>query len=194
MALRPRLSFETFLAHVFKPSKNKQPTGLRRTTLTGFKNRRKARVNAFNRMDSVKQNILTYAGKREQYLRGEVTFMDAKRSLRSDAVQRGITRPLKTPYPTGVTTPDDLKRRIADILWQKTRPQVPTAYQRQKGLTPASQEDIRANVDRYLDEPETEMLTWDMGTFQTAARGHEVNGRRYLVFEGPAEHNPFWYH
>lgn len=192
--VRPRLSFESFLAHVFKPSKNKQPTGLRRTTLSGVKNRRRARVNAFNKMTSVKQNILAYSGKREEYLRGEVTFTQAKASLRSDAVQRGITRPLKTPYPSGVTTADDMKRRIADILWRTTRQKVPTPYQVQKGLAPTSKDRIEENVVRYLDEPEEIMLQWDFGDFQTAAKGHQVNGKTYLVFEGSNERNPFWYH
>jgi len=191
---RPRLSLTSFLAHVFSPKKNPQPTGLRKTALKWSKGRRKARVSAFNRMDSVKQNVLTYAGKREAYLRGEITYTDAKRSLRNDAVQRGVAKPLRRRYGQGESRSDALKRRIADLLWKTTRPQVPTAYQRMKGLTPASKEEIEENVDRYLDEPETEMLTWGLGEFQTAARGHEVNGKRYLVFEGPKEHNPFWYH
>jgi hypothetical protein len=145
-------------------------------------------------MDSVKQNVLTYAGQREAYLRGEITYTDAKRSLRNDAVQRGVAKPLRRRYGQGETRQEALKRRIADILWKTTRPQVPTSYQRMKGLAPASKEQIEENVDRYLDEPEVEMLTWDMGTFQIAAKGHEVNGKRYLVFDGDQKHNPFWYH
>jgi hypothetical protein len=191
---RPRLSFESFLAHVFSPKKNAQPTGLRRTSLKWVKGRRKARVSAFNRMNSVKQNILTYAGQREAYLRGDVTFTDAKRSLRNDAVQRGVVKPLRRRYGQGENREDALKRRIADLLWRSTRQQVPTPYQRMKGLSPTSKQRIEDNVMRYLDQPEDEMLTWDFGTFQEAAKGYEVNGKRYLVFEGSAEHNPFWYH
>lgn len=191
---RPRLSFESFLAHVFSPRKNAQPTGLRKTILKFTKGRRKARVNAFNKMTSVKQNVLSYSGNREKYLRGEITFTDAKRSLRNDATQRGIVKPLRRKYGQGENRSDALKRRIADILWKETRPRVPTSYQRYKGLSPTSKDKIEENVVRYLDDPEPEMLTWDFGTFQQAAKGYEVNGRRYLVFEGSAERNPFWYH
>ena len=192
---RPSYTFESFLAHVFSPRKNVKPTGLRKSTLKGSRGQRKARVNAWNRMDAVKQNIISKAGKRDAYLRGEITFTDAKRSLRNEAVERGIARPLKRRYGQGENRTDALKRRIADLLWRTTRQQVPTNYQRVKGLTPSSKERIEENVVNYLDDPEPEMLQWDFGDFQTAAKGYEVNGKRYLVFDGAGnQRNPFWYH
>src|ERR1700754_1914508 len=95
MAQRPGLSDETFLAHVFKPSRNPKPTGLRKTTLKGTHNRSKKRLAAFNRMSAVNQHILSASGQREQYLRGEANLADAKRALRTKAVDRGIVKPLR---------------------------------------------------------------------------------------------------
>ncbi len=192
---RPGFSFEAFLAHVYSPRKNAKPTGLRKSSLSGLKGgRKRARLNAYNRMDAVKQAVLAKSGKRDAYLRGEVTYTQAKQSLRNDAVERGIVKPLKRKYGQGEDRTEALKRRIADILWRETRPAVPTTYQRSKGLTSSSKETIEENVVRWLDEPEVEMLQWDFGTFQTAAKGYEVNGKRYLVFDGTNERNPFWYH
>lgn len=188
---RSRLTLHSFLAHVFSPKKNPQPTGLRRSTLKVTKGRKVARVNAFNKMTTVKQQILTYSGRREQYLRGEITFTDSKRSLRNDAVQRGVVKPLRRKYGSGR---DELKRRIADLIWQKTRTLQPTDFQRRLGTTRSNKQHIEDNVMNYLDDPEPEMLQWDLGDIQTAAKGYEVNGRRYVVFEGTTERNPFWYH
>jgi len=195
---RPRLSLDTFLAHVFSPKKNPRPIGLRRSTLKATAGRKKARVNAFNRMTTVKQNILTYTGDREKYLRGEITFTDAKRRLRTDAVQRKIVKPLRRKYgPSGPNTyqsQTELKRRIADFVWSKVRTLEPTDFQQRLGLPRASRDSIDQNIDLYLTDPDPEILTWDLGDIQEAAKGYEVNGKRYLVFEGASERNPFWYH
>jgi len=197
---RPRLTDDSFLAHVFSPKKNARPVGLRKTSLAVTKGRRKARVNAFNRMDAVKQAILGRSGAREQYLRGEITFTDAKRSLRNSAVEKRIVKPLRRKYgpsgPTNFRTQTELKRRIADMVWNYTKELEPTPYQSRRGLRRATRETIEYNIEHFLpDDAEPEILEWNFGDVQSAARGYEVNGRRYVVFEGTSnERNPFWYH
>jgi hypothetical protein len=93
MPKRPPLSTESFLASVFRPSKNPRPVGLRKHTVANTTKRRTSRVRSYNRFDAVKQEILDRTGNREKYLRGEVSLADARQQLREDAVRRGIARP-----------------------------------------------------------------------------------------------------
>lgn len=93
MPKRPELSPESFLASVFRPSKNPRPIGLRKRTVAKTSNRRAARVRSYNKFDAVKQEILERTGNREAYLRGEVSLADARQTLREDAVRRGVARP-----------------------------------------------------------------------------------------------------
>lgn len=197
---RPRLSLSSFLAHVFAPKKNPQPTGLRRSTLKPTAGRRRARVNAFNKMTTVKQQILSYSGAREQYLRGEVTFTQAKQSLRNDAVERSIVKPLRreygTPNPRTFVGRTEMKRRIADNVWNKTKDLEPNSYQARRGQRRANKQRIYNNIFDYLEDSDIvpEMMTWDVGDIQMAAKGYEVNGKRYVIWQDNAERSPFWYH
>lgn len=97
MAKRPSLNDHSFLAAVFSPKNNPLPTGLRKRKLVGVKGRSARRVNAYNAMSAVNQQILTRSGQREEYLRGNTTIADAKRALRSYAVDLGVAKPLRTP-------------------------------------------------------------------------------------------------
>jgi hypothetical protein len=93
---RPRLSTDSFLKHVFSPSKNPLPTGLRKTTLSGLKGgRKKTRLASFNRMPAKNQAILDRAGMREAYLRGDATLGDAKGILRQEAIGKGLAKPVR---------------------------------------------------------------------------------------------------
>lgn len=104
MAPRPKLTADSFLAYIFHPKKNPQPSGLRKTTLTGLKGgRKKTRLNAFNKLTADKQAILTRSGSRDAYLRGETTLTEAKAKLRPEAISKGITKPVKARAPK--TTP-----------------------------------------------------------------------------------------
>lgn len=96
---RPALTDATFYAHIFSPSKNPKPTGLRKRTLAGPKGSRKARVNAYNRMPAEKQAVVDKAGFRDRFLRGEATYTDARRALREQAVKAGIVKPVKPRRP-----------------------------------------------------------------------------------------------
>lgn len=96
---RPALNDATFLAHIFSPSKNPRPTGLRHRILKGAKGQRKARINAYNKMPAEKQAVIDRSGNREKYLRGEVTYTDSKRSLRQSGVQAGHLKPVRRRLP-----------------------------------------------------------------------------------------------
>src|SRR6476620_4696031 len=96
MPKRPTLNDNTFLAHLFAPKKHAQPTGLRKIALSGSKNRSVKRLRSFNKMSAVQQATLTRAGLREQYLRGETTLAEARRSLRPQAISLGVARPVRT--------------------------------------------------------------------------------------------------
>ncbi len=182
---RPQLTDASFLLHVFSPRKNEQPTGLRKTTLKGAKTHRKARVNAFNKMTSVKQEILKRSGQRDAYLRGEITFTDAKRHLRVEAVRKNLVRPVRNRRSNTVrpTRAIDLLERIADNIWRKTnmRP-----YTRRNA--------IDFNVKTYLDDPTEDMTVWSYDNIVQAAQGQEVDGRSYSVIVDGQTRNPFFYH
>lgn len=88
-------SSNDFLAHVFKPKKNERPVGLRKTYVRSTSGERNARrVRAWNKLSAVNQEILNVTGRKEAYLRGDITLPEAKRILRPIADRRGITQPL----------------------------------------------------------------------------------------------------
>lgn len=183
---RPPLSETSFLAHVFKPKTNPLPTGLRKSALKATKGRKVARVNAFNRMTALKQQIVKRSGMLEEYLNGTATFTDTKQRLRVEAVNRNVARPLRNRR-TGTVRPStktDILARIADNIWRQTH-----------GKRFTRRDAIDHNVRSYLHDPTSDMETWEYDTITIAATGGEVNGKRYMVFD-PAgtAHNPFWYH
>lgn len=93
MPKRPQLSDASFLSAVFHPATSQVPSGLRKRSVKNTSARNASRVRAFNKLDPLKQAILDRSGNREKYLRGEISLADARQELRSDAVQRGITKP-----------------------------------------------------------------------------------------------------
>lgn len=97
--MRPALSDASFLAHIFSPSKNPKPTGLRHRILKGSKGQRKARINAYNKMPAEKQAVIDRSGMRDRYLKGEVTYTDSKKALRESGVQQGLVKPLRQRQP-----------------------------------------------------------------------------------------------
>jgi hypothetical protein len=97
MPKRPRLTTQSFLAFIFHPTKNPTPSGIRHTSVKASKGRKPARVRSYNKLSAEKQEILRRTGNREAYLKGETTLLNARRELRTEAVTRGITKPLGDP-------------------------------------------------------------------------------------------------
>lgn len=105
MAKRPGLTEESFLAHLFSPKKNALPTGLRARPIALSKGRKAARVNAYNKMPAIKQEVFKRSGLRDAYLRGEISFTDAKKALRGKAVEKGIVKPVRSRGKKAPVTP-----------------------------------------------------------------------------------------
>lgn len=180
MAKRIPLSENSFLGHVFSPKKNPVPSGIRKTSLVGLKGgRTKARLNAFNRMSPVNQEILKRSGQRDAYLRGEATLADAKRSLRPKAIALKLAKPLRTKaYQPAGGSLTGLDRTIADRL---------------KSVVREAGKDVNSrNVDqrmKQLKSPTRDMTKWSYSQFAHAARAPEYTTEDD---EGNA-FNPFWY-
>lgn len=112
---RPSLSDNSFLQYVFSPKKHLLPVGLRRTKLVGTKGRAKGRVASYNKMSAANQEVLKRSGKRDSYLKGEVTFNEAKRALRDVAVGLGVVKPLRVRRPAERVLTDEEKRYVSDL-------------------------------------------------------------------------------
>jgi hypothetical protein len=95
MAKRPALTEDSFLKHLFSPRKNLLPTGLRKRPVAFSKGRTKARVASYNRMNAKSQEVLRTAGLKDAYLRGDASLTDARKGLRSKAVEKGFAKPLR---------------------------------------------------------------------------------------------------
>jgi hypothetical protein len=183
---RPVLSEGSFLAHLFHPKKVAQPTGLRKTTLKGGRGTVKRRVNAFNKLGAVQQEVLKRSGTKDTYLRGESTLADAKRKLRGTAVNLGLTTPVKPrvakPAAGSRARLDEfIKGIVAQNILKKTReagkfPDPRTVLDEVDTLTP----------DTY----DPAMRKWDYAELKYAGR----QGSEYSVWIDGREHNPFWYH
>jgi hypothetical protein len=115
---RPRITEDNFLAHLFKPSKNPLPTGIRKTVLKGTKGQKKARINAWNKLTGRDQEIIRRAGLQDAYLRGDVNRTEAKQRLRGQAVSKGIVKPVRRRRPTESTRDDiyDTFRHVQRVL------------------------------------------------------------------------------
>jgi hypothetical protein len=92
---RPTLSDRSFLAAIFRPSKNPVPAGLRKRHIVKTPGRRAARVRSFNKFTPAQQAIIDRTGNRESYLRGETTLAEARRQLREKAVAQEIVKPIR---------------------------------------------------------------------------------------------------
>lgn len=86
---------DAFLLAVFRPSKNAMPKGIRHTTVKPLKGRQVSRVNQWNKFPGWKQEVIRQTGNTENFLRGKITFTDAKRDLRNVGVSRGTLKPLR---------------------------------------------------------------------------------------------------
>ncbi len=182
MAKRIPLSDNSFLAHLFSPKKNPQPSGIRKTELKGLKGgRTKARLNAFNRMSPFNQELLKRSGQREAYLKGESSLAEAKATLRPKAVQAKLARPLRTKpikyKPSGMT---GLDRMIAEHLKKTVRAEGKNVNDR-----------TVENEIVWLDNGTDQMTTWSYGKIKYAGR----KGSEYERVDTDGRiHNPFWYH
>lgn len=178
MAKRPALTDSSFLSHIFSPRKFAQPTGLRKTHLSG-KGWNKSRLRAFNRMPAVNQEILKRSGQRDAYLKGETSLVEAKRALRPKAISLGVAKPLRpraTPKPGTRTALDRLVRNHINQ----------TLRDAGKHVNPVTVQ----NEGPYLVVSE-DMLKWDYGRIKYEGR----EGSDYeMVDSSGRRHNPLWYH
>lgn len=180
MAKRPRLSEQSFLAHLFSPKKNPSPTGIRKTHLSGVKGgRSKGRLAAFNRMSPVSQELLKRSGLREAYLRGEAKLSDAKTALRPAGIRLGVAKPVRPRIPR-VVIRTDLDARVAQHLKYVIRAEGRHVNERT----------VDRNVVYIPDDERVDVLDWDYGKVKYAGR----KGSDYEIFVDGAKRNPFWYH
>jgi hypothetical protein len=183
MAKRPGLSEDTFLAHLFSPSKQPLPSGLRKTTLKGTKGQTKSRLNAFNRMAPFKQEVLKRSGTRDSYLRGQTTLADAKRALRPQAIAKKLAKPTKQRIkPTPVS---DRRRKLDEYIAAHLKRTVRNAGR------PVNDRTVDAEIVWLGDDADTDMLLWGYGQIKYAGR----KGSEYEKHDDDGHtHNPFWYH
>ena len=183
---RPALSDQSFLAHVFSPKKNAQPTGLRKSTLDSVKGRKVSRLHAYNRMTSVKQEILRRTGMREAYLRGETTFVEARRQLRLTAVNIGVVKPLRPrSHRPAIAKVTPSRRYRLDAMIALHIGNTALAAGR-----PVNWNTIDREIN-WLDRPEPAMTQWNYGQVKYAGR---VGSEYERLDNVGVRHNPFWYH
>lgn len=183
MPKRPTLTDSSFLGYLFKPSKNKQPTGLRKTSLTGRTGRNPRRLRAYNKMTAAQQETLKRAGQRDAYLKGESTLADAKRTLRQTAVNLGIAKPVRPrTKATPVSAVVDRRARLEAMIQKHLRTVIVDAGRQWN-------QETSDNEIVYL-EPGTDMMDWTYGQVSYAGR----RGSEYETFVNGKRHNPFWYH
>jgi hypothetical protein len=177
MVRKPQLSEDSFLGHLFAPSKNPLPSGLRHRSLKGLKGQSKSRVAAFNRMSPSSQEVLKRSGMQGQYLAGDATLADAKRGLRQVAVSKGIAKPSKQPTYTPGRTLDD---QIAGYVYRS----LTTIAQRPV----VNYNKIRQRVPHLPDDIKPKVLKWTPGKIRAYAGNHDnvviINGKEF---------NPLWY-
>lgn len=182
---RPILSDTSFLAHLFSPKKNPQPTGIRKKTLKGLKGQSKSRVAAFNRMSPVNQELLKRSGLRDLYLRGDASLTDARRSVRPRAVEYGVARPLAANRPV-LRVPRPMTHR-EQVNAQVARHIKRTLADSNKRFNAVK---ISERVPRIPDYIVEFVGDWDYHQISDAAR----KGSPFDVIEdGEITFNPFWY-
>jgi hypothetical protein len=178
---RPRLTDETFLSFLFKPSKNPKPTGLRKTALSGLQGgRRKARLTAFNKMPAEKQAVIRRSGSLEEYLRGQVTYTDAKRSLRSEAVSLGIVKPLPAA-----------QRPIVHVQFASTRLTIAHLIN-ELGHGKVNVPRTAKRLDKVSEAVKREVRRSDRETIRRRASGHDDQDWMIQADDGET-FNPYWY-
>lgn len=178
MAKRPALSDESFLAHLFSPKKNALPTGLRARPVVVSKGRNKARVNAYNKMPAVKQEVLKRAGLRDAFLKGETTYTEAKKALRPKAVEKGVARPVRAKIAAKPKRIDRSRAREGFIAQAWT-------YQLRKAEKEYNPATVYAG-SQFVEEADAETLTYA----QIKERASDPN---YVVTINGNTFNPYWY-
>lgn len=185
VAKRPPLSDSSFLAAVFSPSRNPVPVGLRKRKVTGVTGRKATRVKSFNQMSALNQRILDETKQREAYLRGDITISEAKRALRSKAVDLGIVKPARRKSAGAKAQKlgiGDKRSRALDHLWRKlqgttTRKPVNFMVLRRGTLLMSPEQ-----IDRALQ--------MEVEDIKTAAN----NPDEQIDISEAQKLNPFWYH
>lgn len=183
------VSESSFLSFLFHPRTTPRPKGLRKRRVTGRgKGRKASRIRAFNKLDPVKQRAIDAAG-REKYLRGEMTLVEARRSIRPRAVEIGVAKPV----------PGDKKTAI-DNFWTQAKASQKDAPYREAGRTagelksPVSFTTIVYNVREMMTPGERERAT---RMTYTQLRAMAIKRGRPRVERDTGEiveYNPFWYH
>jgi hypothetical protein len=186
MARKPPFTMTSFLSHLFKPSKNPQPSGLTTKRLKGLRGgRRRSRLTAFNAMKPVNQRLLEESGQRESYLRGETTLAEARRKLRQTAVNLGIAKPVRpraTPpefHAAPISRAEQIRSQIDRFLVQ-------TLTTAGKKVNPNTVRKYSPYIPEWVIE---DVPTWDAGQIADAASHGSIFDRA----EGAAMVNPFWY-
>lgn len=180
--VRPPFSNESFLGHLFSPRRNPLPTGIRKHPISASKGRVKGRVAAYNRMTPFKQEVLRLSGQREAYLRGDATFRDAKESLRGEAVQKRIAKPLRSK--SRKSSRNALRRRLDTIIADRIRS---LAIEKEK---PFDLPRIIENV-QYIPDSEYDAavnITYPQLILFGRDKGNEI-----IMPDGTVR-NPYWYH
>lgn len=177
MAKRPALTENNLLAHIFSPKKNALPSGLRARDIAFTKGRKKARVNAYNKMPAIKQEILKRSGQREAFLKGEITFTDAKKALRPKAEQAGVVKPVRQRVPKA----KPISRRAA-LDGQNALAILNTL--RRAGKEPNVARVVAGMA--FVQEDDIEELTYS----QIADRASDPS---YEMESGGTRFNPYWY-
>jgi hypothetical protein len=188
--VRPSFSAGNFLAHIFSPKRHAKPSGLRKTALSGLRGGRlKNRLASFNRMDAVKQHVLQESGQREAYLRGEVTFAEAKRSLRPKAIQLGVAKPVRprgpVVQPVTASRPMTRKEQIEARMAYHLKSVIARAGKRFNPLT------IEKNVRLIPEYAQT--MVFEMEYPEVAVAASPGSPFEFQRVEDNARWNPFWY-
>lgn len=174
--VRPVLSQESFLRHLFSPAKHKLPTGIKHTKLVGVRGgRSRLRLAAFNRMSARNQEVLRQAGMRDKYLTGDATLADAKRQLRLIAFHKGYRKPRRTP----VTPTSNLDAANAGHLYRA----MSMAHK------PVDERAIRRNISHLPAGMKPDFQKWS----DTQIRAYASDDEN-LVPVGGRMINPVWYH
>lgn len=186
MQKRPALSEQSLLAHIFSPKKNPLPTGLRACAIALSKGRKAARVNAYNKMPAVKQEILKRSGKRDAFLSGNITFTDAKKSLREIAVEKGVAKPVRVRAPR---RGKDKPRVGQSIRRQSVERANEIALSLLATLRRAGKDPVVPTVvagSNFIQEDDAETLDYEGIKERARDKGYEmiINGSTF---------NPYWY-
>lgn len=181
VAKRPSLTDESFLAHLFSPKKNALPTGLRARPVAQTKGRKVARVNAYNKMSAVKQEVLKRSGQRDAYLQGKATFVEARKKLRDVAVGKGVVKPVRRRGPK---PPVKISRR--DALDAMIAQHFVAALKRGETRQEVDPQGVFKRVP-YIQENDLELL--DRQTIIDRA-----SDPQYIMTVNGHEFNPYWYH